>query len=424
MSPIRIVVAGGNYAGLNAVRHLYATLLAPTKSTAAPDASQPNVEITLIDKRDGFLHYIGITRGFTEPEYGDRLWVPYASVPWLQHPCVSVCHDTIAKITSSSVDLASGTQVPFDYLVIALGETRAAPVGTEATTKEQFIRELDKVHRQIKGSRTVAVVGGGAVGIEMAADIKCDFANKNVILAHSRALPLPGPFTDEFREQVVDILRNDIGVNVILGQRVINQAPNCEIPAPDDGYLLTLADGRQLTADCVIRCLGANNSIKHLIDLPTQQDAELPLFGPRGIRVRDTMQVDCVEYPNIYACGDICARDDVKLAGVAMYGAYIAARNIARTILTQRSTGGCAELEEAFRYPSKIMLLMGKAHFAMQCGDEIWEKDRIRPFILDDMGLQLSIDGLSLSQNPDYDDLLIKSDQVLSPGNRKPIKLQ
>ncbi|KAJ2397225.1 hypothetical protein GGI23_003615 [Coemansia sp. RSA 2559] len=409
MQPIRIVVAGGNYAGLNAVRHLYATLLAPTKPAAAPDASRPNVEITLIDKRDGFLHYIGITRGFTEPEYGSRLWVPYASVPWLQHTCVSVRHDTVTKITPSSVYLESGTHVPFDYLVIALGETREAPIGTNASTKEQFIGELDRVHRQIKGSRTVAVVGGGAVGIEMAADIKCDFASKDVILAHSRALPLPGPFKDDFRQQIVDILRNDIGVNVILGQRVINQSPNCETQAPDDGYLLTLADGRQLAADCVIRCLGASSSsIKQLIDLPTQQDAEPALFGPRGIRIKDTMQVDSARYPNIYACGDICARDSVKLAGVAMYGAYVAARNIARSIL-QRN-GECTKLEEAFLYPPKIMLLMGKGHFAMQHGDEIWEKERIRPFILDDMGLQLSIDGLSLNQNPDHDDLLIKSD--------------
>ncbi|KAJ2529867.1 hypothetical protein EV175_007339, partial [Coemansia sp. RSA 1933] len=78
MSPIKIVVAGGNYAGLNAVRHLYATLLASPKTTA-PCQSRPKIEITLIDKRDGFLHYIGITRGFTEPEYGSSLWVPYAS---------------------------------------------------------------------------------------------------------------------------------------------------------------------------------------------------------------------------------------------------------------------------------------------------------------------------------------------------------
>ncbi|KAJ1663134.1 hypothetical protein IW140_005319 [Coemansia sp. RSA 1813] len=405
MSPIRIAVAGGNYAGLNAVKQLYASLLAPT----VPEQTRPKVEITLIDKRDGFLHYIGITRGFTEPEFGNRLWVPYASVPWLQHPSVSICHDAVTKITPSAIHLASNMPVPFDYLVIALGETRATPIGAKATTKKEFSKDIDHVYRQIKGSNTVVVVGAGAVGIEMAADIKCDFGEKRVILAHSRALPLPGPFSDAFRGQVVDILK-DIGVDVMLGQRVVNQSPDSSINnevATEGGYSLTLADGRQITADCVIRCLGTSTgSTKQLIDLPVPESAGAePLFGPHGIRVKDTMQIDCPLYPNIYACGDICARNNVKLAGVAMYGGYVAARNIARSVLRINE-----QLEKSPQFPSKIMLLLGKDNFALQYADEIWEKERVKQFITDDMGLQLSIDALSLNSTPEYDDLKIKSD--------------
>ncbi|KAJ2526582.1 hypothetical protein EV175_007634, partial [Coemansia sp. RSA 1933] len=146
-------------------------------------------------------------------------------------------------------------------------------------------------------------------------------------------------------QQVVDILQKDIGVDVLLGQRVVKQsliggqAGNSD----SNGYSLTLSDGRQITADCVIRCLGAStNYIKDLVDLPHLDDTEAPLLSPRGIRVKNTMQVDSSAYPNIYACGDICSRDEVKLAGVAMYGAYVAARNIARSILF----GQQATLEE------------------------------------------------------------------------------
>ncbi|KAJ2047788.1 hypothetical protein GGI08_006170, partial [Coemansia sp. S2] len=67
-STIKIVVAGGNYAGLNAMQHLYSSLLATDpKTTAAAANARPNVEITLIDRRDGFIHCIGLTRGLTEP---------------------------------------------------------------------------------------------------------------------------------------------------------------------------------------------------------------------------------------------------------------------------------------------------------------------------------------------------------------------
>ncbi|KAJ2657634.1 hypothetical protein IWW48_004440 [Coemansia sp. RSA 1200] len=473
MPPIRIVVAGGNYAGLNAVRHLYATLIAPPSPSGSPQTAETTntaaaaaaaaaavgnqveedrnssdnaVEITLIDKRDGFLHYIGITRGFTEPEFGEELWVPYATVPWLQHPCIKIQHATVTRITPNEVHLATSVVVPFDYLVIALGETRAAPIGTDALTKDQFVATLGAVHRQIRQARTVAVVGAGAVGIEMAADIKCDFQDKHVILAHSRALPLPGPFKDEFRRQVVGILET-IGVDVMLGQRVIEQAPsasadgNVITPAPapapapttggsdeegggggggggGSGYTLTLADGRRVAADCVIRCLGAElDSTMGLLDLPVDSsDSTGPILGPSGIRVRDTMQVDSDRYPNIYACGDICSRDKVKLAGVAMYGGYIAARNIARSVLVQKNgkpEDESAEvgLEKGTLYPPKILLLLGKDEFAMQLDQEIWEKERVRPFVYDDMGLKVSVEGLSLTQTPEHDgDLGISTD--------------
>ncbi|KAJ2756216.1 hypothetical protein H4S06_003325 [Coemansia sp. BCRC 34490] len=449
MPPIRIVVAGGNYAGLNAVRHLYATLIASPPPSSAQTSETTNtvvdqvedgnsggnaVEITLIDKRDGFLHYIGITRGFTEPEFGADLWVPYATVPWLQHPSIKIRHATVTRITPNEVHLEeAGAVVPFDYLVIALGETRAAPIGTDALTKDQFVATLGAVHRQIRQARTVAVVGAGAVGIEMAADIKCDFEEKRVILAHSRALPLPGPFKDEFRQQVVGILES-IGVDVMLGQRVIEQVPgpsadgNVITPTPttdssndEDGseYMLTLADGRKIAADCVIRCLGAElDSNLGLLELPVDDDDNKdnsgPIFGPSGIRVRDTMQVDSDRYPHIYACGDICSRDKVKLAGVAMYGGYIAARNIARSVLAQRNSKNESVevvLEKGTLYPPKILLLLGKDEFAMQLDQEIWEKESVRPFVYDDMGLKVSVEGLSLTQTPEHDgDLGISTD--------------
>ncbi|KAJ2155940.1 hypothetical protein GGF46_005512 [Coemansia sp. RSA 552] len=395
---VRIVVAGGNYAGLNAMQHLYATLLAGD--------SRPQVRISLVDRRSGFMHYVGITRGLAEPDtYGHKLWVPYSTVDWLHHPQIALVQDTVEEIHPHHLVLGS-QRLEFDYLIVALGISRFGPVGVQAASHKEFVEDLRRTHREIASAQTVAVVGGGAVGVEMAADIKCDFPSKQVTLFHSRALPIPGPFDDDFRRQTVGILHDEIGVAMELGQRVTHQHPQSPdmqveaLPAlPESVHstatnaTLTLADGRTQTFDWVIRCLGTHDK-KHIVHLPSSTDT--PIFHTNGIRVRETMQVDDPLYPHIYACGDVCDFDQIKLAGMAMYGAHIAARNIARTITHHKE----AKLEPCMRYPSKMLLLLGKGRFIMQLGDEIWDRDRTAQYVHDDMGLVGCIESLSLDKAP------------------------
>ncbi|KAJ1719869.1 hypothetical protein LPJ61_006240, partial [Coemansia biformis] len=345
----RIVVAGGNYTGLNAMRYLYAALL------AGPEPA--NVQITMVDRRDGFLHFIGMTRGLTEPDYGEQLWVPYSASPWLQHPQIAIKHDMVVNIDDTRVELGSGEQLEFDYLIIALGVSRFAPIGVQSRTKAEFLRELAETHGELVKAQSVAVVGGGAVGIEMAADLKADFPSKHVSLVHSRPKLLPGPFTDELRDHVADIMANRLGVDLVLGSRVADQEPKSQdmleyggIPefarATATDVTMTLSDGSSLHYDYAIRCLGIRDH-RAIINLPPSSSASEPIFGPSGLRVRATMQLDDDRFPHIYACGDICDHYKVKLAGVGMHGAFIAARNIARSILFPER----GDLDHATQWP-------------------------------------------------------------------------
>ncbi|KAJ2381311.1 hypothetical protein GGI05_006027, partial [Coemansia sp. RSA 2603] len=180
MAPIRIVVAGCNYAGINALKTLYSTLLAKQPDNVNGITTQsPDVQITAIDRRDGFVHYIGITRGITEPEFGEQLWVPFAKVGWMQHPNITFKQGTVTKITSTQIELHDSNQpIEFDYLIVALGVGRHAPIGVGVPTKSRFVDQLNWANKEIQAADSVAVIGGGAVGIEMAADIKCDYPEK------------------------------------------------------------------------------------------------------------------------------------------------------------------------------------------------------------------------------------------------------
>ncbi|KAK9719118.1 hypothetical protein K7432_004983 [Basidiobolus ranarum] len=433
LKPIHILVAGGNYAGLNALKCLYTHLLAP-RGYDGSQQSPPNqnVRITLVDRRDGFVHFMGMTRALTEPDFGEKLWVPYRNVPWLSHPSITVRQGIIREITANNVKLADNGEINFDYLIMALGQSRGTPIGVSASTKGEFMKELLKHHYDIKDSKSVVVVGGGAVGIEMAADVKCDFPEKDVTLIHSRALPISGPFRDEFRQEVVRILREDIGVNMILGERVIKENPlssstktakdpsdtltelisevqlsetksatNHEDILPElistikYNIELTTTSQRNIKADWVINCTGTKNKAS-VVNLPSSTDE--PIFSQNAIRVNKTMQIDDPKYSHIFAIGDVCNRSVMKLAGLAMYGGHIAAKNLCTLVGQEEGLRG--ELAEFPDFPNKLFLLMGKDNFLFQLGDEILEREKAQEIVDEDMVLGVCINALSLNEFP------------------------
>ncbi|KAJ2607089.1 hypothetical protein H4S08_004936 [Coemansia sp. RSA 1365] len=359
-----------------------------------------------------------MTRGLTTPEYGNSLWIPYNTVAWLQHPQITIRQSTVDYITDKYVVFEDGEKLGFDYVIVALGVGRNAPIGVGVKTQGDFEITLRQTHANIQEARSVTVVGAGAVGIELAADVKEVFPDKHVRLVHSRDQVLAGPFSVTLRQRVEQALVQ-MGVEVVLGQRVVKQRQISDVEMAQLGQIseasdmksnetvrlpeltsaalsnaeLTLANGDRLQSDWTVQCLGAQTrSILRL--------ASKGLTGSDGIRVRGTMQVDDIRYPHIYACGDACSHSAVKLAGVAMHNGFVAARNIARCVLMGGARAADALLEKSPDFPAKILLLLGRSRCAMQVGDVLWEEERARQFVFEDMGLAQCVDALSLTRTP------------------------
>lgn len=93
----------------------------------------------------------------------------------------------------------------------------------------------------------------GAVGVEMAAELKILNPSQKVTLIHSRDRLLSSePLPDDFAARALSILL-ETGVEVILGQRVIEttavDADNTRV------WDLTLSDGRKLTTGHVLNAV-------------------------------------------------------------------------------------------------------------------------------------------------------------------------
>lgn len=113
----------------------------------------------------------------------------------------------------------------------------------------------------------------GAVGIEMAAELKVLYPQQKITLIHSRNRLLSSEdLPDDFAERTLEILREE-NVEVILGHRVVDTT------AVDSGegraWCLTLANGEQLTTGLVLSAISKS--------VPTSTYLSLEALNEEGL---------------------------------------------------------------------------------------------------------------------------------------------
>ncbi|EKG13084.1 hypothetical protein MPH_09760 [Macrophomina phaseolina MS6] len=134
----------------------------------------------------------------------------------------------------------------YDYLLLATGLRREWPIVPKATSFRNYVIDAQKhiAGIEVANSSTVAVIGGGAVGIEFAGEIKSYHPHNRVILIHSRDELLSNePLPAEFKSQALSGLE-ELGVEVVLGQRA-------DVSAEDGVSKITLTNGRTINAGYV-----------------------------------------------------------------------------------------------------------------------------------------------------------------------------
>ena len=174
LANIHVVVLGGGYAGV----------------ATAKQALAAGFRVTLVEVRDKFLHVIGSPRTTVEAGFETSLHILYdRALP--ASPRLTRLRGTCTAVNSATkkltVHLAGGDDLSlsYDFLVIATG---TAAWHTEAPASESSVAAMraDAALRvSISAAQSVVVIGGGAVGVEVAGEIKTEFPSKTVTLIHS-----------------------------------------------------------------------------------------------------------------------------------------------------------------------------------------------------------------------------------------------
>jgi NADH dehydrogenase FAD-containing subunit len=314
----KVVIVGASFGGL-AVEH------------ALSKYSASEVQVTVIDYKEYFEYVPGALRCFIEPDYFLKgLSCPLSVLQEVNGTRVVsgevVGVQTTAANSDSCVALKDGRTVPFDYLVLAVGSTYPSPI--KATPAQPTITQRQaqwhaSAH-ELKEAKTVLILGAGAVGVELAAEILTKYPStsptlrKRVLIIDTASQILPGFHPSSVKYCTEWLLRH--GAELKLG------AP---LQRLDDGSAVRV-DGATVNVDLFYKCVGVAPATSFLQTSPLGS----ALKGPRGsIVVNDHLQVEGLEH--IFCIGDMCHHapsSELKLGHTAEVNGHLAAANVLRMI--------------------------------------------------------------------------------------------
>ncbi|KAK2067303.1 hypothetical protein P8C59_001056 [Phyllachora maydis] len=316
-----VVVVGGSYVGMAAAKEL-AILLPKTH------------RVLLVEPHSHFHHLFAFPRFAIVPNQEHKAFIPYTAVfagtpDPARHAVVKAKAVSLypQKLVLDGAWQGS-KEVRFEYLVAATG-TRLAPPGTmDSDEKVPSVAYLQQYQQGIKQANSVTIIGGGAVGVQMACDLKEVYPEKEITLVHSRDTLMP--VYHPALSSIIKARFSELGVKLITGVRV--RVPSSGFPHTGERcFTLELQDGRTLATDFAIVATGQKPNSQFLRTL--EPDAAAVLNPANGfIRVRPTGQFQDRRYSHLFAAGDIADSGAHKAARPGVAQAAVVAKNIAAMI--------------------------------------------------------------------------------------------
>lgn len=283
-----ILIIGASYAGTKVAHKVLADI--------------PQANVTLIDPSDVFYFNIASPRILAKPKEIDfaQVLVPIAE-KFKQYPATrfSFVRGLVSSVDerAKTVRIQDGAMLRYDYLVVASGSTTPGTVGKEAipfkpTGQNNMRQAIEAAQQRIASVSSIAIIGAGPVGVEMAGEIAQAYPAKKTTLisSHDRVLPALKPSASKAAASALESL----GVSILYSSRVTETqqlSPNLNRVA--------LQNGRSVDAELVISAAG---------NLPNTSFLPKPALDAEGwIRVNSELRISSITDGSAFALGDATA---------------------------------------------------------------------------------------------------------------------
>lgn len=253
---------------------------------------EPDGALTIVTADDGAAYYKpNLSKALASGKTADELIMTPAAKLATDLKADLRTHTRVARIDAAahSVVLENGESLDYAQLVLAHGaECRKFPWEGDAVDQILHVNDrLDYAHfrEKLPAEGRVLLIGAGLIGCEYANDLLSQ--GYKVTLVDPLGWPL-GMLLPEVVGGSLQSALTDAGATFELGTTVT------AVNAADNGYAVTLADGRVLQADLVLSAVGL---------VPRTELAQSAgIDCSRGVRVDAQLQTSV---PDVYALGDV-----------------------------------------------------------------------------------------------------------------------
>lgn len=291
---MKLVVLGGGFCGITVAKSL---------------EKHEQIDVTLVDKEAYFEYTPGVLKPVFDSEYVRKIVVPFDDI--LKESRI-LC-EKIKRVTPENVETES-KKIDFDRLVVSTGIDY--PIFLE-NRKNVFtlasVRDAIALNNALSNAKSVVIVGGGLIGVEIAGEIATKRSDIKVFIIHSKKRLMErnpheaSVYAQNFLE--------DRGVELILGEKVVENK---------SGAFVT-DKGRSLEADIGIWSTGISWNPSYM------ENFESSIFSERGaLKVDKYLRLR--EYPDIFVGGDVTSIEEEKTAQNAKLHSEAIVKNLKREL--------------------------------------------------------------------------------------------
>ncbi len=283
----QVVIIGGGFVGAYCAKKL-----------------QRHFSVTLIDTKDYYEFTPSILRTITEPQHLSKIERAHRS--YLHS--ANIVRGNVSKITRTEVTVGKEI-IPFDFLIIGSGSRYESPIKEQGVVMATRGKILQESHEHLSQAHTILIIGGGIVGVELAAEIADHYPEKKITLIQA-GKELMERMPEKARIYAENYLTKK-GVTIIKNERVVEKKKNTYITS----------NGNVILAEMAFVCTGITPNSEFIKkSMPT-------LLDEKGfIKVNETLNLE--DHEHIFVGGDVTNIKEEKTAQNAEAHAHLITRNL------------------------------------------------------------------------------------------------
>ncbi|WWD18058.1 hypothetical protein CI109_102505 [Kwoniella shandongensis] len=273
-----------------------------------------------------------------------------------------IAPNKVIKLNENSIVLEKpfegSTEVPFFKCILATGASQPTPMRPSlSSTKDEWVQALVKIQQDIAKAKRVVIIGAGAVGVEVAGEIRVNHPSTSVTIVHSEPHVLhvtatapstegkvaswSSPPTHPKLSANLEKILKTMNVDLIFSDKVV--IPTSEnTPSSEDDWSgkfglqdglkkVKLASGKTIEADYVFISIGNKPNVQLVKDVDVGALNSGLVSVDKYLKIISTNTASPL-IKNYYAIGDCNDHPGWKTLMHAQYDAKGAAVNVLKEI--------------------------------------------------------------------------------------------